>query len=74
MERPCTSRMALKLNFKGEINHNKMIQQCTGRHQEKRKYAENRIVSGSRRHQLSRHRERKAPQCLFQLNHNMAVI
>jgi hypothetical protein len=33
--------MALKLSFKGEITHNKMIQQRTGRHQEKRKYAEN---------------------------------
>lgn len=32
------------------------------------------IVSGSWHHQLSRHWESKAPQCLFQLNHNMAVI
>jgi hypothetical protein len=46
MDRPCTSRMALKSNIKGEITHNKMIQQRTGRHQEKWKKIL-KIVSGS---------------------------
>jgi len=50
-----------------------MIQQRTGRHQEMRKYAEksSQTVDIIDCHDI---RESKAPQRLFQLSQNMAVI